>query len=407
MEDTIDAIKEGADDVVGTSDDYTNLIARFQGAVAYSYTFDGQAGYLDHALASTSLAAQITGATEWHINSDEPDVLDYDTSFKPPAQDALYEVNPYRTSDHDPVVVGIVPNAAPTVDAGGPYSVDEGSSVTLAATGSDPNGDSLTYAWDLDNNGSFETSGQNVTFSAALLDGPSSYIVKVRATDPLGLFADATATVNVINVAPSVAASFAAAVECATAATLNVTFSDPGVPDTHTVTVNWGDGTSTTIAAATSPLAPMHTYALAGVYAVSVTVTDDDGGSGTASATATINYRTSGILQPINAFGTSVFKYGSTIPVKVVFTDCDGSIPTDLAPTISVTMISGNPPGWSVNEPVSTSAADTAGVMRFSNGQWIYNLATRPLPDSSGIYRITITVPETGQTVTATFGLRP
>ena len=109
QEDTIDEIKAGSDDVVGTGDDFTNLIAHFQGAYAYSYTFDGQAGYLDHALANASLLAQITGAEDWHINSDEPDVLDYDTTFKPPAQDALYEVNAYRTSDHDPVVVGLEP----------------------------------------------------------------------------------------------------------------------------------------------------------------------------------------------------------------------------------------------------------------------------------------------------------
>ena len=92
QEDPIDAIKAGPDDTVGTSDDFTNLIAHFQGTYAYSYTFDGQAGYLDHALANASLFGQVTGAADWHINSDEPDVLDYDTSFKPPAQDALYEV---------------------------------------------------------------------------------------------------------------------------------------------------------------------------------------------------------------------------------------------------------------------------------------------------------------------------
>ena len=40
-----------------TSDDYTNLIDHFQGTYAYSYTFDGQAGYLDHALANASLFA--------------------------------------------------------------------------------------------------------------------------------------------------------------------------------------------------------------------------------------------------------------------------------------------------------------------------------------------------------------
>jgi predicted extracellular nuclease len=45
----------GADDLLGTADDYTNLIATYQGTYAYSYTFDGQAGYLDHALANASL----------------------------------------------------------------------------------------------------------------------------------------------------------------------------------------------------------------------------------------------------------------------------------------------------------------------------------------------------------------
>jgi uncharacterized protein len=107
MEDPIDAIEAGADDEAGTTDDYTNLVRRFGGVYAYSYTFDGQAGYLDHALASATLNGQVTGAAEWHINSDEPDVLDYDTSFKPAAQDALYEPNAFRSSDHDPVVVGL------------------------------------------------------------------------------------------------------------------------------------------------------------------------------------------------------------------------------------------------------------------------------------------------------------
>jgi len=106
-EDPIDAILAGSDDVAGTYDDYTNLIAQYQGTYAYSYTFDGQAGYLDHSLANSSLFSQVAGAADWHINSDEPDLLDYDTSFKPAAQDAIYEPNAYRSSDHDPVVVGL------------------------------------------------------------------------------------------------------------------------------------------------------------------------------------------------------------------------------------------------------------------------------------------------------------
>jgi predicted extracellular nuclease len=107
MEDSVDAVKAGADDTAGTADDFTNLIAKYQGPFAHSYVFDGQSGYLDHALASATLIGQVTGAADWHINSDEPAILDYDTTFKPPAQEALYEPNQYRTSDHDPVVVGL------------------------------------------------------------------------------------------------------------------------------------------------------------------------------------------------------------------------------------------------------------------------------------------------------------
>jgi len=107
QEDPIDAIEAGPDGSAGNADDYRNLVAHYLGPYAYSFVFDGQAGYLDHALASPHLVGQATGAAEWHINADEPDLLDYDTSFKPPAQDALYEPNAYRSSDHDPLVVGL------------------------------------------------------------------------------------------------------------------------------------------------------------------------------------------------------------------------------------------------------------------------------------------------------------
>jgi predicted extracellular nuclease len=408
-EQTIDEIKAGSDDTLGTGDDFTNLISHFHGAYAYSYTFDGAAGYLDHALANASLLGQVTGAADWHINSDEPDIFDYDTTFKPPSQDALYEVNPYRTSDHDPVVVGLVPNAPPTVNAGGPYSVNEGSSVTLNAIGSDPNGDNLTYAWDLDNNGSFETSGQSVSFSAALLDGPSSYTVKVKVTDPLGLSAVSSATVNVLNVAPLVSYSTASGnLSCGPSnANYTIIFSDPASADTHTAVVDWGDGNTESLGSVGSTFAISHTYALAGTYTATVTVTDDDGGVGSTTITKTVNFNTTGFLQPINADGTSVFKYGSTIPVKISFTNCDGSIPTNLAPTIKLTMISGATPGLEINEPISTSAADTSGIMRFSTNQYIYNLATKPLSDPSATYLITVTIPYNGQTVTVKFGLKP
>jgi predicted extracellular nuclease len=108
-EDPIDALLAGG---------YTDLVREFAGEFAYSYVFDGQLGYLDHALAGRGLVDEVTGATEWHINADEPDILDYDMSFKQPVQDALFEPNPFRSSDHDAVIVGLdaCDEIAPTLD---------------------------------------------------------------------------------------------------------------------------------------------------------------------------------------------------------------------------------------------------------------------------------------------------
>jgi len=87
---------------------YTDLIKQFGGDTAYSYVFDGQAGYLDHGLASNSLAAQVLYAADWHINADEPISLDYNTEFKSATQiNSFYAADAYRSSDHDPLVVSL------------------------------------------------------------------------------------------------------------------------------------------------------------------------------------------------------------------------------------------------------------------------------------------------------------
>ncbi|MGB5165185.1 MAG: ExeM/NucH family extracellular endonuclease [Woeseiaceae bacterium] len=85
---------------------YENQLLRFSDDTPYSFVWDGQAGALDHALASRSLAAQVRDAMEWHINADEPAVYDYNLSKTRDA--ALFDPDtPYRTSDHDPVIIGI------------------------------------------------------------------------------------------------------------------------------------------------------------------------------------------------------------------------------------------------------------------------------------------------------------
>lgn len=72
----------------------------------YSYVFDGQSGSLDYIFANGGLADQITGMTEWHINSDEADALDYNLDYG--RDPAIADTDsPVRVSDHDPLVIGI------------------------------------------------------------------------------------------------------------------------------------------------------------------------------------------------------------------------------------------------------------------------------------------------------------
>jgi PKD repeat protein len=187
------------------------------------------------------------------------------------------------TSDHDPNVAAFVINDPPTVDAGGPYTVNEGSAVTLAATGTDPENGPLTYAWDLDNNGTFETPGQSASFAG--VDGPATHTVSVQVTDNGGLTAVASMTVAVNNVAPVVGPITAPTnpVKVATAINTSASFTDPGILDTHTAAWDWGDGSTSTGTVnetnGSGSVNGSHTYSAAGLYTVKVTVTDKDGGS--------------------------------------------------------------------------------------------------------------------------------
>jgi predicted extracellular nuclease len=99
LEDPIRAIKD---------EGYTDLANLYGGEQAYSYSFGGELGYLDHALASASLLGKVVDTTEWHINADEPIVLDYNLDFQSTdQQDNWYAPDVYRMSDHDPVLVSL------------------------------------------------------------------------------------------------------------------------------------------------------------------------------------------------------------------------------------------------------------------------------------------------------------
>jgi predicted extracellular nuclease len=95
-EDPIDTLEAGG---------LTSVTKRFvPEPLRYSYLFDGLAGELDHALVGRQLLKRVTSATIWHINSDEPRIRDYNQEFNPPG---LYQPDAYRSSDHDPLVIGL------------------------------------------------------------------------------------------------------------------------------------------------------------------------------------------------------------------------------------------------------------------------------------------------------------
>ncbi len=86
---------------------YVNLVERDSGEGSYSFVFRGEAGALDHALASPSLAGQVVSTVEWHVNADVARVLDYNLDFD--RYPVLFSVDEaYRFSDHDPVIVDIL-----------------------------------------------------------------------------------------------------------------------------------------------------------------------------------------------------------------------------------------------------------------------------------------------------------
>ncbi|HYN62663.1 MAG TPA: ExeM/NucH family extracellular endonuclease [Rubrivivax sp.] len=96
-----------------TSSGYIDQIGRFN-TFGYSYVFDGAAGRLDHAITTATLSPRVTHAEHWHINADETALADYNQEFKAPLTTCggpcpadPYSPTPYRSSDHDPVVVGL------------------------------------------------------------------------------------------------------------------------------------------------------------------------------------------------------------------------------------------------------------------------------------------------------------
>lgn len=191
--------------------------------------------------------------------------------------------------------VTIAMNTAPVADAGDDLVVTEGELATLDGSRSaDPDGDALTYAWEIE-----AVDGPTLLVPGAILpvttlqtldDG--DYTLTLIVSD--GAFtASDTATLTVLNDDPVTTAQLDGAMADGIAL-LTASFTEEGVVDTHTASVDWGDGSATEAITASAQgtgwgsLFASHVYDAAGMFTVTLTVTDDDGGTDTETATVTI-----------------------------------------------------------------------------------------------------------------------
>lgn len=178
-----------------------------------------------------------------------------------------------------------IPSAAPTnlvpeAEAGGPYTGDEGSPVSFDGTGSfDPDGDLLTYSWDFDGDAVEDASGATPNHTYAD-NGLFSVTLTVSDGEPLSDQTTTTATIQ--NLPPQITglAGPSDPVPVGTDVNVLADFTDPGILDTHTASIDWGDGAvsigSVNATDGSGQASASHTYTEPGVYAIAVTVTDDD-----------------------------------------------------------------------------------------------------------------------------------
>ncbi|HTD03142.1 ExeM/NucH family extracellular endonuclease [Undibacterium sp.] len=177
------------------------LARRLPAAERYTYVFDGQSGVLDHAFASSSMKAQVSGITVWHVNADEPAVLDYNTENK---VDDRYDATPYRSSDHDPVLVGLTLNpdpavAAPTLNAVLPTAGQAGAATTItgiaAAVINGTGTPTLTVDWG-DGAGP-QALAINASTASKTYAGAGTYAIKLVLTDGTGVTAELSGPVTI------------------------------------------------------------------------------------------------------------------------------------------------------------------------------------------------------------------
>lgn len=162
-------------------------------------------------------------------------------------------------------------NGTPSAEAGGPYSLREGRSITLAGSGSDPEGHPITFEWDLNGDGPYDVAGPTPTY-VARRDGPYRATLIVKVCDAFGGCIADLAELRIVNVAPRVYAGR----NRRSRVGAKVLFRGSAKDQFDRLTYLWrfGDGKMRFGRRVT------HRYRRPGRYRVRLLVTDDDGGVG-------------------------------------------------------------------------------------------------------------------------------
>jgi hypothetical protein len=126
-----------------------------------------------------------------------------------------------------------------------------------------------------------------------------------------------------------------------------------------------------------------------GTTTVTATATDTRGNSAQCSFKVNVVYSCSGVLQPINADGSSVFKLGTTVQVKFQLTGASAGI-ANASARLSFTKLPISIPPDPVNEGTSTAAATTGNLFRYDSKakQYVFNWGTKGL--TAGLYQLKI-----------------
>ncbi|MCX7922526.1 MAG: PKD domain-containing protein [Clostridia bacterium] len=186
-------------------------------------------------------------------------------------------------------------NQAPIASANGPYNGKEGTPIVFSAQGSfDPDGSTVTYRWDFNNDGVWDTPWSNSNIASHTWNDDFNGTVKLEVSDGT-LSTTATAAVSIINENPIVNLGSDMVADEKSEISFSGAFVDPGTLDTHIIEWDFGDGSK-----ATGTLNPVHTYYEHGTYLVTLKVVDDNGGTGLDTLTTVVSHVNSPpILNPV------------------------------------------------------------------------------------------------------------